>query len=537
MILPNAEQMRQIDQCAINEFKIPGIVLMENAGAGTVSYMERLLGDLAHGLFPIFIGPGNNGGDGLVIARHLHQRKAVPLLVFLVEPTRLKGDSATNLAIVKELGLSSLICTDSPGLQQVARTIDRLAPTHGGPVALIDAIFGTGLDRNIRGHFFDAIELINSLSSSRKIPIVAVDTPSGLCSETGKALGCCIKASTTATYGFAKIGQVQPASLPLVGTLEVIDICIPPEVLERVPVSAAAIDHIDHHELRGLLNRAVDSHKGNFGHLFILGGSPGKTGAALLAARGALRSGCGLVSICAPAGLNTIYESALPEAMTAVVKSQNFISIEDKTDILAQLGDKNCAVVGPGIGQQAETAELIVELYQQLAIPMVIDADALNILAHFKDVLPTPGGPRIFTPHPGEMARLLGSSTEKVQGDRRAALADCLKQFKAPDSELIIVLKGNGSLTTNGSKVWLNLTGNPAMATGGMGDVLSGLIGSLICQGLDALDAARYGVYLHGLCGDMLDKRTGVGFTASELADQLAPVLVEILRGKDENCP
>lgn len=537
MLLPNAEQMRHIDRCAINEFKIPGIVLMENAGLGTVLYMERLLGELTGGLFPIFIGPGNNGGDGLVIARHLHQRKALPLLVFVVDPDRLTGDSATNLAIVEKLGLHSIICTDSLSLKEVNRTLERLAPITGGPVALIDSIFGTGLDRPIEGHFHAAVELLNSLSVSRNIPILAVDTPSGLCSDSGRILGCCVKARATATYGFAKIGQVQSDSGPLVGSLEVIDIGLPPEVLQRVQVRVAAIDHNDHPELRSLLQRPSNSHKGSFGHLLILGGSPGKTGAALLAARGALRSGCGLVSICAPSELNTIYETALPEAMSAVLESPSHISIKDKEAIVAELSDKTCAVVGPGIGQLTETAELVIELYRHLPIPMVLDADALNILARHKSDPPIPRGPRIFTPHPGEMARLLGSSTEKVQRDRRSALAACFKQFKTPDSELIIVLKGNMSLTTDGSSVWLNRTGNPAMATGGMGDVLGGLIGSLLCQGLGMLDAARFGVYLHGLCGDLLHERTGVGFSASELADQLSPILAEIMRGEDENCP
>ena len=230
MLLPNSEQMRRIDQCAINEFKIPGIVLMENAGAGTVHFLEQRFGSLADRLFPIFIGPGNNGGDGLVIARHLHQRKAFPLVVFLIKPERLKGDSSTNLAIVKTLGFETLICTDSRRLLEVSQTIDRLSVSHGPPAALVDSIFGTGLDRSIEGRFAEAIELINTLSSSRYIPIVAVDTPSGLCSDSGDVLGCCIKAQATATYGYAKFGQVQPGSRSLVGDLQVIDIGIPPEV-------------------------------------------------------------------------------------------------------------------------------------------------------------------------------------------------------------------------------------------------------------------------------------------------------------------
>ncbi|NNF47029.1 MAG: NAD(P)H-hydrate dehydratase [Desulfofustis sp.] len=535
MILPNSEQMRQIDQCAINEFKIPGIVLMENAGAGTVHLMERLLGSAANKHFPIFIGPGNNGGDGLVIARHLHQGNAVPLLVFLIEPERLKGDSATNLAIVEKLGLKTLICSSSSSLHEISQTIDHLSVTHGPPGALVDSIFGTGLDRSVEGHFAEAIELISELSRVRGIPVIAVDTPSGLGSDSGTVLGCCIKAWTTATYGYAKVGQVLPDNLPHVGDLNVIDIGIPPEVLGRVQVNIAAIDQHDLFELSNSLKRPANSHKGNYGHLLILGGSPGKTGAALLAARGAIRSGCGLVSICAPSGLNPIYESALAEAMTVVVKSPDFLSIDDRETILEHLADKTCVVIGPGTGQQRETAELVLFLYEQLTIPMVIDADALNILARRKKDIGAPSGPRILTPHPGEMARLLGVTTKQVQADRRAALQSCYDEFKTPDSELIIILKGSASLTTGGEMVWLNRTGNPAMAAGGMGDVLSGLVGSFICQGMKPVDASRYGVYLHGCCGDDLQTRTGAGFSASDLADELPTVLGNIMRGYDEN--
>ena len=531
-ILPNSEQMRQIDQCAINEFKIPGIVLMENAGAGTVVLMERLLGSLEGLLFPIFIGPGNNGGDGLVIARHLHQRKAVPLLMFLVEPGRLKGDSAANLAIVEKLGLTSLICTNSKTLKNMLGTIEQMSLKHGPPAALIDSIFGTGLDRDIDGHFSEAIELINNLSSARNIPVIAVDTPSGLSSNNGEILGCCIRAWTTATYGYPKLGQALPSSRSLVGELQVIDIAIPPEVCERVPVDIAAIDHHELSAVRTCLQRPQDSHKGNFGHLSILGGSAGKTGAALLAARGAIRSGCGLVTIFTPTGLNTIYESALAEAMTMVVESDDYLSIDDRDLIIENLADKNCVVIGPGIGQENKTVELVLDLYHHLATPMVIDADALNSMAWSKKHLSVPPGPRIFTPHPGEMARLLNSTTAEVQRDRLAALRTCFKQFKTPGSELIIVLKGSATLTTDGTIVWLNRTGNPSMAAGGMGDVLSGLIGSLICQGMSPLDAARYGVYLHGCSGDRLQKQVGVGFSASELADELSPLLADVRDGR-----
>ncbi|MGI9535749.1 MAG: NAD(P)H-hydrate dehydratase [Desulfocapsaceae bacterium] len=529
MILPNSEQMRQIDQCAINEFNIPGNVLMENAGVGTVAMMEGLLGSFKDRFIPIFIGPGNNGGDGLVIARHLYQKKGIPLLVFLVKPNQLKGDSAINLAIVEKLDIASLTCTSSKSLQRLSETHEQMTRLHGPPLAMVDSIFGTGLDRDIEGYLVEIIELINSLSKAANTPVIAVDTPSGLCSDSGAILGCCIKARATATYGYAKIGQVLPSSFPLVGNLQVIDIGIPPEVLEQVQVNVCAVGQHDHSTMGLHLQRSVEDHKGNFGHLLIVGGSAGKTGAALLAARGAIRSGCGLVSICAPAGLNAIYESALAEAMTVVVDTPNFLSIDDLDQISGHLADKSCIVIGPGLGQDVKTAELVLELYKLATIPMVIDADALNILALQKKTLPPPSGPRIFTPHPGEMGRLTGLRTSQVQADRQAALHACFEHYKTPDSELIIVLKGSGTLTTDGDTIWVNRTGNPSMAAGGMGDVLSGLIGSFACQGMSPVDAASYGTYLHGLCGDRLHKRSGVGFSASDLADELSPTLKEVM--------
>ena len=532
MILPNAEQMRQIDQCAINDFNIPGIVLMENAGLGTVALMERLLGSFKKRVIPIYIGPGNNGGDGLVIARHLYQREAVPLLVYLVEPEQLKGDSASNLAIVNKLDIAFVTCTNSDALRLLSQTLVQMTLTDSLPIAIVDSIFGTGLDRDIEGHFYEAIEMINSLSSALEIPVIAVDTPSGLCSESGNIHGCCIKAWATATYGYAKIGQAMPASVPFVGNLQVIDIGIPPEVLEEVQVEVSAVDNDDHRVIGSQLRRSADSHKGSFGHLLIMGGSAGKTGAALLSARGALRSGCGLVSICAPAELNVIYESALAEAMTIVVDTPNYLSIDDWETIVHHLDDKSCMVIGPGLGQNDKTAELVLELYQCATIPLILDADALNILAHRKEHLQPPSGPRIFTPHPGEMSRLTGQSTDQVQADRVGALGACFEHYKTPDSELIIVLKGSGTLTTDGTTVWVNRTGNPTMAAGGMGDVLSGLIGSLACQGMSPLDAARYGVYLHGLSGDRLQKLRGVGFSASDVADDLSPALTEVMEEK-----
>ncbi len=530
MILVNAKQMREIDQCAINRFHIPGIVLMENAGLGTVLKMEHRLGSLRKQLIPIFIGPGNNGGDGLVIARHLQQRAAIPFPIYLVEPHRLKGDSGVNQRIVEQTGIEGIVCISESAVEELPNTILQLEKRYGKAAALVDSIFGTGLDRAIEGHFQAAVSLINNLSAAHAIPVVAVDTPSGLNSNDGTIFNTCIRASLTATYGYVKTGQALPESTLYTGELQVIDIGLPAGVLNHVPVDTAAIDRHNCQSFTRQLRRDTGSHKGSFGHLLIIAGSAGKTGAAILAAKGALRSGCGLISVCAPQHLNTIYETALTEAMSIVLESPDYLSINDLEPISEHLRGKDCVVLGPGIGQREETADLVVELYNRVSHPMLIDADALNILAARKKQLQLPPGPRILTPHPGEMARLLDLSSAEVQADRFAALHACFEQFKAPEAELIIVLKGSGTLITDGSTIWLNRTGNPAMAGGGMGDILTGLIGSLICQKLSCTAAAVFGTYLHGFSGDRLQKRMGVGFGAADLADDLPLTLKKLSR-------
>jgi len=532
MRLVNGSQMREIDHCAINFFHIPGIVLMENAGLGTVQMMERHLGPLSKKLIPIFIGPGNNGGDGLVIARHLKQKEAIPYLIYLVEPHRLRGDSEINQKIVEQIGIDHIVCTGDAAVDSLPASILQLENSFGAVSVLVDSIFGTGLDRDIEGHFQAAVTLINRLSAVRNIPVVAVDTPSGLCSNDGSIFKTSVQAALTITFGYVKTGQALPESAPYIGELELIDIGLPSGVLDHVPVSTAAIEHHDCHSFTDLLKRDTDNHKGKFGHLLIIAGSPGKTGAAILAAKGASRSGCGLISVCAPVNLNKIYETTLLEPMSVVLDSADYLAIEDLPKIRTQLQNSDCVVLGPGIGQQQKTAELVVELYNSIPQPLIIDADGINILSTHRSRLKEPPGPRILTPHPGEMARLLGQSSAAVQADRLSALRSCFELFKTTEAELIILLKGSGTLITDGSTTWLNRTGNPAMASGGMGDVLSGLIGSLVCQGMECAAAASFGAFLHGYSGDRLQEKMGTGFSAADLADDLSEALQTLTKGK-----
>ncbi|THB77063.1 MAG: NAD(P)H-hydrate dehydratase [Desulfobulbaceae bacterium] len=531
MKLPGSEEMRAIDRCAIDDFGIPGVVLMENAGTGTVRLMEKEYGPLKGSFALIFVGPGNNGGDGLVIGRHLHQIGCEPIFFFLVNPDELSGDAAINLKVIEKLRLPFHVIDSSTRVKTIPVLFKQIESRGKPCCAIIDALFGTGLEREISDHFGDTIDLINDPNFSRNIPVVSVDTPSGLDSNSGEILGKCVRANLTATFGCAKPGQIMQNSKSLTGKLKIIDIGIPPEVIAKANIETSMITADSTSLWIEGLKRRNDSHKGTYGHLLILAGSAGKTGAAILAAKGALRSGCGLVSLCVPYDLNTVYETCLPEAMTVPLPtSSSLLNVSDLSTILNHAEDKTAVVLGPGLGNDARTAELVLYLYHKLKQPMIVDADALNILARHKNQLKSPGGTRILTPHPGEMSRLIDISVDEILANRLNAAKTCYDKYKHDGKELIVVLKGAGTLViTDRKEVMINTSGNPGMATGGMGDVLTGVIGALICQGMTPETASGSGVYLHGKAGDLLYDQSGHGYSASELSDELPGVIKEII--------
>lgn len=526
MKLPTAQEMKALDKCAIEEFGIPGIVLMENAGLGTVRVMEKHLGECKDTFACILVGPGNNGGDGLVIGRHLHQMGCKPVFFFLVNPDKLQGDAATNLAIIKKLRLPfHVIDTDSR--VQTIPVLFKQIESRGMPCyAIIDAIFGTGLARDVTDHYATVIDMINNRGFAHQVPVVSVDCPSGMNADNGKVLGTCIRANFTATYGFAKPGHFIHDSRELAGHLEVIDIGIPPETLERVTVSNELIDEKIIRKISPDLARKNSSHKGNYGHLLILAGSAGKTGAAILSGLGALRSGCGLVSLAVPGDLNPIIETNLIEAMTIPLSGTSTLTYNDTDLILSQLDGKDVLAIGPGIGTSRNTASLVLSLYQQIPVPMVVDADALNILSDNKEYIREAAGLRIFTPHPGELSRLIGWKVSEIQENRLEAARTACAAFNNDSSQNIVILKGAGTIIASpGRTALINTSGNPGMATGGMGDVLTGIIGALLCQGIEPLTAAAAGVFLHGAAADRLFEEFGPGYTASEVAHLIPETL------------
>jgi len=525
MQIATAAEMQQLDRLAIQRYGIPGVVLMENAGRGTAEIIKRVLGSWAGKTIIIFVGPGNNGGDGLVLARCAFQEEAHPLIFFACDPKRLAGDAAINVEIIKRLGLPFHILNDNFMASQLSNDI---LLQHGRyPVlCLVDALFGTGLGRKIEGHYATIVNYIKNLRQLYNWPLIAIDLPSGQDADTGQPLGVAVHADHTVTYGLAKPAHYLQGATN-VGTVHVVDIGIPRGAREKVHLQGRALcSNLIRHKLP---DRPLDSHKGSYGHLLIVGGSRGKSGAVILAALAALQSGCGLASAHVPRAIQPIVAQGFPELMTtAPARSGDTLAAEDLNEVLACLKGKKALVLGPGLGTAPETAGLVLRLYQDLELPMVVDADALNILARHPDILDLPGGPRILTPHPREMARLLHTSLQTVQHNRLQA---ALSLGGGSEHDIITVLKGVGTIIGHSQGPWaINRSGNPGMAVGGTGDVLAGLIGSLLTQGLTPWDAACVGVYIHGLAADMLSAAKDYGYLASELAAKVPEALTECRR-------
>lgn len=527
MKLATTQQMRELDRRTIEELQVPGMVLMEIAGRGTVEYLEKAVEKVTGKHVVIFVGPGNNGGDGLVIARTVFNRGAVPHIFFLVDPDELTGDAGHNFSIIKHWGIHYTVVDTADTVHAAQKTI--LALHNEKPIhSIVDAVFGTGLCRDVRGHFFDALTLINTLRQNYQFFVVSADIPSGMHSDTGQILGGAVRADLTVTYGLPKPGHVHHGGEGI-GQLKTVDIGIPPFLLDPVGVTGFALDETTLPQIR---EKSTTGHKGSNGHLLVLAGSTGKTGAAILSARGSMHSGCGLVTLCVPQDLNQVFETSLIEAMTVPLPGSNTaISIKDYQQITELCKGKNALVIGPGMGMEPETVELVLRLYKECSLPQVLDADAITILADHPECLAHPAGPRIFTPHPGEMARLINTTIPAIQLDRlhAAQWAETMEDMEH-DFPIITVLKGAGTVIASNQGQWcINTSGNPGMGTGGMGDVLSGIIGSLLAQGYNPWEAACIAVYIHGVSGDLLAKKQPYGFSASQVALALPQAIGHIL--------
>jgi hydroxyethylthiazole kinase-like uncharacterized protein yjeF len=513
--LVTASQMQELDRRTIEVGVIPGIVLMENAGRGAAELLVRSFPETRTGSIAILAGGGNNGGDGFVIARHL-KNWGIQVKVYLFSSIdEVKGDAATNLRSWLAMGGELVEVVFKGDFAGVKKEFSKAS-------LMVDAIFGTGLHSEVKGFLKDTISFINSLPQ----PVMAVDIPSGLDATTGQVLGEAIRADLTVTFGLAKIGQVIEPGVSRVGQLEIIDIGIPRHLIQEAAIKTFLIDP-DELDMRLLNPRPAQSHKGDYGHLFVLAGSPGKTGAAAMVCSGALRIGAGLVTLGIPASLNPILEAKLTEAMTAPLPDagSGYLTADAVEMIHQLLGGKTALALGPGISTELLVQEVIVKLIPETTLPLVIDADGITALLSRLEILKQFRGSVILTPHPGEMARLAGITTQEVQADRIGVAKSC-----AAACDAIIVLKGNRTvIATPDQEVYINPTGNPGMASGGTGDVLTGMIGGLLAQGLSPLEAAKWGVFLHGRAGDLVAQEIGeISLIASDIIDYLPDALAEV---------
>jgi NAD(P)H-hydrate epimerase len=516
MILVTAAEMRRLDALTIERYGTPGHVLMERAGVGATAVLLAQFPHVRRRRVVIVAGKGNNGGDGFVIARLLRKKGVRAEVVLLGKRQDVKGDAARMLAALRRSKVPLIEVTS-------AADVTKLATTLKDAVLFVDAIFGTGLNAPVQGWHADLLHLMNASG----IPIFAVDIPSGLDADRGTALGVAIQAEATATFGFAKIGQVIYPGVDHVGALAVVDIGIAAEAIAEVQPRTRLLDA---DEVRPLVPvRAAESHKGTCGHVLIFAGSRGHTGAARLAAHAACRTGAGLTTLVGPASLNSILALGVPEAMTALLDDVDGLMRFDEAWVRALLDGKTAVVVGPGLGTHGDAAKLVRFLLREVALPMVVDADALTCIARDRAVLTGTRAQAILTPHPGEMARLLGSDTATVQGDRVS-----IARTFAAEHRCVLVLKGARSvIAAPDGSVWINPTGNPGMASGGMGDALSGILGALLAQGLPPAEAACLGVYLHGAVADHVAATRGeIGLLASDVIEGL-PAGLARLRASD----
>lgn len=506
-------QMREADRRTIEEIGVASLVLMENAGRQVVSAIEATHGELLEGRVAVLCGRGNNGGDGFVIARTLAQRGTAVAVFLIGRVADVGGDARTNLDILGRLGLTVVEIADSQAWELHVTEVRDCT-------LIVDAIVGTGLRSRITGILETVVADVNASS----IPVIAVDLPTGLSADSHDTLGPSIEASMTVTLAAPKLPLVLPPAETRAGDVVIVDIGVPSSVIESL--DGPMIDLLTRTSMRELVQpRSPDSHKGDYGHVLVVAGSVGKTGAAHLAAVSALRSGAGLVTVATPATCQPIIAGMGAEYMTHPIAEVAGGLSSEAVDVVLELA-RDVIAIGPGLGQAPATQAFIAALVERAAVPLVIDADGLNAFARSRGSLTgREGRDVIITPHPGEMARLVGLPVNDVQAHRLEVARDL-----ATSHHLYVVLKGHRTvIATPDGKLFINPTGNPGMATGGTGDLLAGMIAAWLVQLLDAEAACKLAVFLHGLAGDLAAADKGeIAMTSGDLAQCIGGAILEL---------
>ncbi len=531
MKVVTTELIRVLDWRATGEFGIPGVTLMENAGRAVVETILREYGSVRARRIAVFCGSGNNGGDGFVIARYLHLAGANVAALTLGSPDALPHDARVQYEIARK----TLAC------MPYSRESWGLTGRDGSPTLIVDALLGTGVKDAPREPCREAIDVINAANA----PVIAVDIPSGVNADTGATPGAAVRATHTVTFAYPKLGLLLFPGAEHVGKLHIADIGFDWRLLEaETPYRLLTPGEF---RANGLKPRQAESNKGDYGHVAIVAGSRGMAGAPCLVARACQRAGAGLVTLLMPASAQPSVAAKLDEQMTLPLADEDGALAEASFDAIAEFAEKATVLcVGPGLTTSPAAVAVVQRVIAEIARPLVLDADGLNALALKPDLIErradNPRAPLLLTPHPGEAARLLGTSVAEVQSNRIQAALDLARRFRA-----VVILKGRYSLIADPEgRVAFNTTGNPGMATGGMGDTLTGILGGILSQGVapgkNAAEDAEYrartlapaqagalAVYAHGLAGDLAAQDLGpVGIVATDVIERLPRALARL---------
>ena len=509
MYLVTAEQMRQADRMTIQELGIPEMVLMENAGKAVVEFLQETFTDLTKKTITIVAGAGNNGGDALVAARYLHLM-GVPVKVFINADRGLSPSAKLNYEILLRLPVKVYWLYNENSMHLLKVTVNYSD-------IFIDGLLGTGVNRDVSGQMEQIIDIANRRSCVK----VAIDVPSGLNSDTGEIWGRCLKADYTVALAQPKRGHMLNKGMKYCGQVVVKEIGIPNEIYEKLNLNCQIIDENCLKPCKEPRNRS--SHKGSFGHLLAVGGSMGMSGAMTLTAQAALRSGVGLVSCAVPESVQLHVAVNVPEAMVQPLPEGSRFSMAAIEPLQELLRGKKAVVAGPGMGTGEATGAMIREILKNDRCPVVIDADGLNAAEQWLEEAGQAQMPVILTPHPGEMARLTGLETSYIQNNRLAAA-----QEFAQKKQVWLVLKGaNTIVAAPDGRLYMNVIDSPALAVAGSGDVLAGIIGAFLAQGMQPEDACCAAVYVHGLAGKHVAETIGeVSSKASDIISSIPTILM-----------
>lgn len=506
------EAMREVERFAIERVGVPGLVLMEHAAIGVADAIGERFPEAWSAA--IFCGPGNNGGDGLAVARLLDARGYSVEILLAVPGTPRAGDAEVQAKICRRLGL------EIREIRSEAELTSALSSAMERDL-IVDALFGTGLGRPLEGLLGRLAASLGDLGR----PVLAVDLPSGLSADSGRLLGPHVTASLTVTFGVPKVAHLFSPAAEAVGELVIADLGIPARLFDS---AAGDLRLLTEEHLGQLLQpRAREGHKGTYGHTLVVAGSKGKSGAALLATRAAVRAGSGLVTVAVPEDLLTVLEASSLESMTIglPIAPDGGLGAGALDRLLTAAEGKSVLAVGPGLGTEPSTVEVVRRLIAETRVPVVLDADGLNAFQDRIAELASRESPMVLTPHPAELARLLGGDRDDVTADRAQAVRDAVERSGA-----VVVLKGHRTLIGDADGIAVNPTGNPGMATGGTGDILTGLIAGLIAQGREPVEAAELGVFAHGLAGDLAAERLGeLSLSAGDVLERI-PDAFEALR-------